>query len=315
MTSTAFILEKIKRLQSSESAHDVVCSVCQLPLTDAISKEAGKGPICSRRMRFTEKLSRDQLNEMRGQDINLLEGNIVKSVILKPRSDQQPRFVTIVSQDQNNLDYWDHNDYDAFYEKGDSVTDSIMKSWQGISHQNIEFASTLSAPKSKDFADSLRLFEGSYKEELNSRDSDVKSDSVAVQSKKFLDKKQLQDRTNIIKNYRTEDNEEFKEKLYSGEYPIATLMSRLAGSKIEGSKDLLDVLQKNYSYITPKDHGLTDDDMTLFLTHASKPIEKKIYVAVIKGKAKLDELARAYTSIKENSKSLENYKKFNDLTS
>lgn len=316
MTSTAFILEKIKKLQVNDDSTAVCCSVCQLPLTDPISKEAGKGSTCSRRTRFAEKLSSDQLNEMEGQPVQLNEGNIVKTVIARLDKEANPRFITVISNDKDAVDYWDHLEYDSFYEKGESVTDSLMKAWHRSNKTDFKSVSTLVEPKNKTFADSLKVFEDSYKEELKSREKDYKNVSgVTVQSKKFLDKKQLQDRNTLIKNYRSGDNAEFKDKLNSGEYPIATLMARLASSKIQGANELLFALQNSYGDIQPKDHGLTDDEITHSLTHALKPIEKKIFNAVIKGKCKLDDLAQAYKSIKNNPKSLDNYKKFNDLAS
>jgi hypothetical protein len=313
MTS-AFILEKIKRLQVHADTTPVLCSVCQLPLTDPISKEAGKGPTCSRRIRFTEKLASDQLNEMEGQSISLNEGNVVKTVIVRLENEQNPRFITVVSNDQNSVDFWDHNECDSLYENGASVTESVLRSWHQAPNQSFKTVSTLVEPKNKTFAESLKLFEDSYKEELKSRDKDSKASSgVRIQSRKFLDKKQVQERSNLIKDYRSTDNSNFKEKLNSGEYPIATLMSRLASSTLPGANDLLLALSSYNKNITPMDHGLTDDEMLHSLTHAVKPIEKKIFNAVIKGKCKLEDLAKAYKTIKDNPTVIENFQKFNEL--
>jgi hypothetical protein len=317
MTSTAFILDKInRRIQANSDATPVLCSVCQLPLTDPISKEAGKGPTCSRRIRFSEKLTRDQLAEVAGQHVELNEGNTVKTVIAKLNDETNPRFITVLSNDKSVVTYWDHSEYDALYEKGETVTDSLIKSWHSSPNQNFGEVSTLVEPKSQNYKDSFKVFEDSYKEELKSREKDYKTvTGVTVQSKKFLDNKQLQGRSNLIKNYRAEDNADFQARLHSGEYPIATLMARLSSSSIKGANDLLLILKSNYNDITPQDHGLTDEEITHALTHASKPIEKKIFSAVIKGKCNLDELAQAYKCIKESPKVLENYKKFNDLAS
>lgn len=314
MTDYLKILEKInnqKDPQNSDSS--ILCDVCQVPLTDPISMDAGKGPVCRTRARFAEKLSRDQLAAIEGTKSPLTEDKInFKTTVVRIKGEEHPFLITIVGNVGNDIVFFDRQEYDKLYDQNMSVTDSIIKSFKIAKKENFESIAPLIEPKDNTLSESLKNFHNSYREGIKSREREWRGTGFQLNSKKLLDKDQLEDRKIMIKNYRADNNSKFKTKWINGEYPLATIMSRLSDSTISGAADLLAVFRNQFSEIKPRDFGLTDNEIIHGLNQARLPIERKIFNFLLKGKGNLTELAEIYKMIKD--KNPEGYKRLNDIT-
>ena len=320
MNTTLSVLDIIKQKQQEQhNDNSMICDVCQIPLTDPISMDAGKGPVCRTRARFAEKLSRDQLAEIEGVKSPLSDDKLnFRTTILRVKGEENPYLITIVGSVNNDLVFFDRQEYDKAYESNMSVADSLLTSFKTVSKDSCESIASLIEPKNETISSSLKDFHNSYREEIKSREREWKGVGIQVPSRKLLDKDQLEDRKIMMKNYRADNNSKFKAKWSAGEYPIATLMSRLESSTIPGSQELLTVLKSQYGEIKARDFGLTDDEIIHGFKQATLPIERKIFSALIKGKGELNELAQTYKAIKESPKekpNMEAIKRLNELTS
>ena len=239
--------------------------------------------------------------------------NTVRSVILRIKGEENPRFVTIAMKDESAVSFWDHSEYDNNYEQGMSAAESILKAWYHVDKDVCDSVAPFVEPKDATLVDSLKDFHSSLREENKTRDKEIQGMSIRKESKKHLDKAQTKIRGDLIKNYRADDNSKFKNKWENGEYPMATFMARLAASELPGAKDLLATLESQYGSVKSKDFGLTDDEISHGFQQATMPLERKLFNAVIKGKSDLLQLSQAYKNVKEKP-SPEHFKKLLELT-
>jgi hypothetical protein len=317
-TKNISIIDIANKLNGKKHIHTngVYCTVCHQLLTDPMSMEAGKGPVCRDRARFTESLSREELNQVEGN----AEG--IKSIkyiphdgIVRVAGEQHPRFANILSRENDEVIFFDRTEENKFYEDENlDYADSVMRSLYIVGRDQLISIAPITAPKSDDYEAKFSSFKDSYREQIKGRDDTVQNFGYeSVASKKSLDEDQLENRRNIINNYRADNNSKFKTKWASGEYPIATLMARLDSSKVAGAKDLLAVLQEQYKDIKPKDYGLTDAEITHGLTHSVKNQEKRLFNSLIKGTGDLITISKIYKDLKK-TKTPELLKLFIDIT-
>jgi hypothetical protein len=175
--------------------------------------------------------------------------------------------------------------------------------------------SSISEPKTGELNEQFNQFVERYKEELKTREKDFSEFGfLSISSKSLMTEDQKALRKEFVKNYKTKNiDEDFKQKWSSGHYSIATLLSRLESSKIDGAKDLAKSIKKKHPDVKPQDYGLTDDELILGFHQATLPLEKKIFSAILKGENRLKEIGQKYSNLTDSS-SPENYYEFHALT-
>ena len=296
----SFIKNKITNSRP-QPALKVICSDCETVLVNYRSMEAGMGPICLSRTRFIESIEDSQLSHFEGRKKTVLESNEFKTGILRKPNSEQLEYVTLLKKGDSSLLFIDRKKYSSNYKSGMSVTDSIIESLCQIDSDPQITISSVAEPKDEVLTQKFKGFVSQYKEDLLKREKDFFEFGFStVSTKKNLTEKQKENRKEFIKNYKTKYSPEFKEKWESGEFSLATIISRLNSSKIPGARDLVSALKKRHPDIEPKDYGLTDDEVSLGLQQATLPLEKKIFSAIIKGESNLSELSQTFSELNDS---------------
>lgn len=314
MDFITFLKQKTFTLDAPKKSA-IICSDCETSLINFRSMEAGMGPVCLSRTRFIETVPPEKLNHFEGKKKPLMNSHEFKTGLLSEKEGQDLKYVTLLKKENDTAIYIDRSRYNDLYNSGKSVTDSIMQSLEEIKFSENSTISSIADPRDSDMVEKFNLFVEQYKDELKSREKDFSEYGfLSISSKSIMTENQKELRKEFVKNYKTKNNDEdFRQKWGSGYYAIATLLSRIESSKIEGAKELAKTLKKKHSNVTVKDYGLTDDEISLGFQQAVMPLEKKIFTAILKGENRLKEISRKFSDISENP-SQENYYEFHLLT-
>jgi hypothetical protein len=322
---TKGIADSLKSQRSmAHSVGGIICTVCKQPLTDPISEEAGKGPVCRERVRFTEKLKREDISFVEGklEDFATLR-SVPHDGIVRIVGEEHPRFVNIIINEESFAAMIDRTESADFYDNDPEIsyTDSIIKSFYVVDRDRFSSISRMCEPKSEAMEERFNNFKQEYKDSLKDRDTSSPSPvGYSVKSSQSLDEDQLENRKKFQENYKVlkknptnDNNNRFIPKLQSGEYSIATMMARLQNSQIPGSSDLLASMQDQYADIKPKDYGLTDKELVHGLTIAIKKQEKSIFMAMLRGTGDFSKIAKVYKDL-QKQRTPELLKLFTDIT-
>jgi len=290
----------------------VLCLACMLPLTDPVSQAAGMGKICSAKIRFAEKLTRNQLFDVEGtpETINL-DAQPMRTVIARIKGEVEPRLITYIrtNGEEDQAFFNDRLEFDKYYEKGESYADAFLKSIYCIDVAQVDSIAPVKGIDNENF----KAFQENYREEVKARETDYQ-DKVLISSVKHLDRRQKEERATLVKSLNSgENSSRAREKWGSGEVALSTLFVRLEQSKITGAVEFLSALKEQYPKTRIRDHGLTDEQIRQGLLQAKMVPELKIYVSLVKGKAQVFEMIKLYNEIKKNP-SAELYREFNKLT-
>jgi hypothetical protein len=277
--------------------------------------EAGMGPICLSRTRFIETVPQEKLSVFEGKKKLLIHSHEFKTGLLREKDGKELKYVTLLKKEDDTAVYIDRSKYNELYNSGKSVTDSIMLSLEETKFDEASTISSISEPKTGELNEQFNQFVERYKEELKTREKDFSEFGfLSISSKSLMTEDQKALRKEFVKNYKTKNiDEDFKQKWSSGHYSIATLLSRLESSKIDGAKDLAKSIKKKHPDVKPQDYGLTDDELILGFQQATLPLEKKIFSAILKGENRLKEIGQKYSNLTDSS-SPENYYEFHALT-
>lgn len=307
-----FFLSQSKRDPDSKSGK-VICSDCETVLINYKSMDAGMGPVCLSRTRFIESIDEKHLASFEGKRKFIPEAAEFKTGIFKEQNSESLKYITILKKDDNSFIYIDRKSYNKLYNSGLSATESILSSLNYAESSPGSTIASVSEPKEEELIKQFKEFVSNYREELSLREKNFSDFGLStIETKKNLSLSQRENRKDFVKNYKTKYSDEFKEKWSSGEYSISTMISRLDSSSVPGAKELAVALLKNNPNARNNDYGLTDDEISLGLQQAEKPLEKKIFSAVMRGEDKLSEISKLYEGIC-SSPSSDLYFKFHTL--
>jgi hypothetical protein len=322
---TKGIAESLKSQKPMKGVGIIECTVCGQELTNYISEEAGKGPVCRDKCRFTEKLKREEISLVEGkpEDFSTLN-KVPHDCILRMKGEEYPRFANILKKDELWTTFLDRTEFAEFYDNDSemSYTDATLKSLYQVPGEQVQSVSRICEPKSEMMQARFDKFKEEYNEVLNNRDNsgNFQFSGYSVKSPKALDEDQLENwkkfqdnYKNLKKNPTVDNNNRVKPKLASGEYPIATMMARLQNSTIPGSAEILAALQEQYPNIKPKDHGLTDKQLVHGLLIAVKKQEKMIFMSMLRGTNDFARIAKVYKELQKQI-TPELLKLFTDIT-
>ena len=309
-----FLKQKVSAVATPKKS-TIICSDCETSLINFRSMEAGMGPICLSRTRFIETVPQEKLSVFEGKKKLLIHSHEFKTGLLREKDGKELKYVTLLKKEDDTAVYIDRSKYNELYNSGKSVTDSIMLSLEETKFDEASTISSISEPKTGELNEQFNQFVERYKEELKTREKDFSEFGfLSISSKSLMTEDQKALRKEFVKNYKTKNiDEDFKQKWSSGHYSIATLLSRLESSKIDGAKDLAKSIKKKHPDVKPQDYGLTDDELILGFQQATLPLEKKIFSAILKGENRLKEIGQKYSNLTDSS-SPENYYEFHALT-
>lgn len=294
----------------------IICSDCETELINFKSMEAGMGPICLSRTRFIETVSRESLPNFEGKKKLISESHEFKTGLLREKENNEIKYVTLLKKEDNFIAYIDRTKYNDLYNSGKSVTDSIMSSIEEVNFNEDCTISSIIEPKTGEYSEKFAQFVETYKTELKNREKDFSElGFLSITSKNMMTDEQKLQRKDFVKNYKTKNtDEEFKQKWNTGYYSLATLLSRLESSKVDGAKELAKSIKSKNPGVKAQDFGLTDNELILGLQQARLPLEKKIFSSILNGEYRLKEISQKYSEITEYSTS-EKYYEFHQLMS
>lgn len=268
----------------------VVCTACQKPLAVEESMIAGMGPVCLERSRFAEHISRQELAHLEGPKEPLSKGLYpARTMLLKLKFEDTPRFVTVLSAENNSALVIDRTEMNEEYAKTGSIADAIVSSLYNFEPHEGEHVSSIVNPKDADLARDFKKFQKHIREMYKERSEFLKQNPLnsyynQVLSKKGLSETQLEAREKLLEA-KDLDPEKFQDSWGKGKIHLVTWSSRLKATQLSEARllaEALDAKVKN-SGVEEKDYGLTDAEIIAGLAHSNQVLEKNLFKTFLDG--------------------------------
>lgn len=300
-------LKKIEALKKAHTLHrrggEVVCTACQKPLTNEESMIAGMGPVCLERSRFAEVVPREQLSEIEGPKESISKGYYpARTVILRTKQESNPRYVTILSVDNNESVLIDRSEMHKFYQQTGSMAEAIAASLYMMDPAEGDSVATSTSPRNPDVMKEFKRFQKELRGVLKERNDYLKQNPVnnyyaQVVSKKGLTDDQLTNREWLLSQKDLNPNF-FQENWSKGRFHRATWISRLKNTQLAEAKALSEAMEKNSNHnlaeVELKDYGLIDTEIASGLQHSNQVYEKMLFRSFMEGNKNLMVLVEFY---------------------
>lgn len=277
------------------------CSVCGSKLKNPASMEAGIGPICLIRNRFSEFIEDEKLIFLMNSIETLQSLKENSTVLIKLKNNKvilsyvlniKDSYITILNKKGSSKEY----------KVSKSMSKSIYNNILKISKEDIDYFSKISVPKDPDTKREFLNFNKYYNELLKEKDN-LKKNIIDLKINKFYHK--IYSKTDLTAHQKTErfhllskkekDPTNFNNNWNKGYYQRNTWIYRLENTNNKYSKTLAHILKnKKSNNIEIKDYGLTDEEIYTGLKHSSEKMESLIFHAYINNNKNIKMMIKLY---------------------